>query len=70
MSGLRMNYKKYHKYLENMSEPIMPSKLPHVKINFRAIAQYAKDNGICVADLEEIEKKKIVDTIGRVVSKK
>ncbi len=70
MSGPTTNYKKYHEYLKKMSDPIMPSKLPRVKINFQAIAKYAKENGICIADLDEAEKKKIVDTIGGVVSRR
>lgn len=47
--------------LKNMSGPIMPSELPHIKIDFKAISKYAKENGICIAELSEEEKRKLVE---------
>lgn len=41
-------------------EPIMPSQLPKRKLNLSAIAQYAKDHGICFADMSEEEKEAIL----------
>lgn len=65
MSGQMKNYKMYYAYIKKMPAPIMPSQLPHEKINFRAIANYAKINGINVAKLSKEEKQKLVETIGK-----
>ena len=60
MNGQTMNYKKYFEYLTTMSEPIMPSGLPKVKLDMKAIAKYAKEHKICFADMTEEEKNDIL----------
>ena len=64
MSGLTKNYKAYNDYLRTMPEPIMPSQLPKRKINFSAIAKYAKEHNICVAKLSPEEKELLVRKVG------
>lgn len=61
MSTKKYNYSKYLEQLKNMSGPIMPSELPHIKIDFKAISKYAKENGICIAELSEEEKRKLAE---------
>ena len=63
-NNLSSKNKKYYEYAGKMAAPIMPSELPKRRINFSAIAQYAKKNGICVADLSAEEKEKLIQTVG------
>lgn len=65
MSGQMMSYKKYNEYLEKMAAPIMPSELPKRKIDFSAIARYAKEQGISIASLSASEKEKIIELVGK-----
>lgn len=60
MTGLTRSYKAYYEYLKTMPEPIMPSQLPKRKINLPAIAKYAEENHICVAELSEAEKELLI----------
>jgi len=64
MNGLTKNYKKYNEYLKTMPEPILPSQLPRKKINFSAIAKYAKKNNIKIAELSGEEKELLIKKIG------
>lgn len=64
MNGQTMSYDKYNEYIKTMPAPVMPSQLPKLKINFSAIAQYAKEHGICIASLTQQEKAEIIKTIG------
>lgn len=43
MSGQmkKYNYSRYYESIKNMSEPIMPSQLPHVKCSISEIISYA-----------------------------
>jgi hypothetical protein len=63
MSGQTMNYKKYYDYLKTMPEPIMPSQLPKIKINFSTISKFAKEHNICFANLSESEKADFINNI-------
>jgi hypothetical protein len=58
-----MNYKKYREYLKTMEAPVMPSELPKRKINFSAIAKYAKENHICIAKLSTQEKENLISML-------
>ena len=60
MNGPRKNYKKYNEYIKLMDAPVMPSELPKRKINLSAIAQYALENEIVIAELSEEEKEKLI----------
>jgi hypothetical protein len=60
MSGQMMNYKRYYEYVKTMPDPIMPSQLPKVKVNLRAVAKYAKKNNICFANMTESEKTELL----------
>lgn len=38
----------------------MPSELPKRKIDLKAIAAYAKENNVCIADLTDEEKEALI----------
>ena len=59
MSGQmrKYNFSQYYKQLESMSEPILASELPKVKLNLRGIRDYAKNKGVTVSSLSDAEKK-------------
>lgn len=61
MSGQRIAYEKYKKQLEIMSEPIMPSELPKIKLDLRKTARYLKDNNINPEMLSASEKNAIIE---------
>lgn len=61
MSGQRIAYEKYMKQLETMSEPIMPSELPKIKLDLRKTARYLKDNNINPEMLSASEKNAIIE---------
>lgn len=52
----KFNFEKYYEQLGNMSEPIMASELPKVKINLRGVREYARKKGVIVASLSDEEK--------------
>lgn len=60
MNGQRMNYSKYYKSLETMSDPIMVTKLPKVKMNVNEIVKYARMKGKKVSELTEAEQNKFI----------
>ena len=47
--------KKYKKFLEGMSEPIMLSQMEKT-MDLRALMQYAKNKGVKVSQLTESER--------------
>ena len=57
MSGQMMNFNKYYQYISNMPEPVMPSSLPKIQINFKEMIAYAKSKGKTVSELTDAEKK-------------
>ncbi|MBR2402172.1 MAG: hypothetical protein IKB01_05285 [Lachnospiraceae bacterium] len=59
MSGQMRKYifTEYYKQLETMSEPIMASELPKVKLNLRGIRDYAKKKGVSISSLSDAEKE-------------
>ena len=63
MSGQRIAYEKYKKQLETMSEPIMPSELPKIKLDLRKTARYLKDNNINLETLSASEKNAIIELL-------
>ena len=60
MHGQTMNYSNYYEYLSKMENPIMPSKLPKGKFDFRAIIEKKKKKGVSVPELSEEEKKQFM----------
>lgn len=64
MNGQMKNYNKYYSYVKTMPDPIMPSELPKRKLNLPLIAKYAKEHGICFANMTEEEKEMILAKIG------
>lgn len=60
MSGQTMNYKNS---LNTSGEPIMPSELPDVIIDYNGLRQYAKEKGIPVINLSEEEKNLFVKKV-------
>ena len=53
----KYNFSQYYKQLETMSEPIMASELPKVKLNLRGIRDYAKKKGVSISSLSDTEKE-------------
>ncbi len=64
MSGQmrKFNYERYYKQIETMPEPIMASELPKVKLNLKGIRQYAREKGVPIASLTDVEKKRFIET--------
>ena len=48
--------KKYKESLAKMSDPILLSQCPKVKLDLKGLMQYAKEKGIKVIELTEKEK--------------
>ena len=63
MSGQmrRYNFEKYNEQLRSMTEPIMMSELPKVKLNLRGIREYARKKGVPIASLTDEEKKLFIN---------
>lgn len=57
MSGQMMNYKIS---LRNAMNPIMPSELPDVRIDYKGLLEFAKQKGVRVIELTEEEKNRFV----------
>lgn len=57
MSGQMMNYKIS---LNASTQPIMPSELPQVRIDYKGLLSFAKQKGVRVIDLTEAEKNRFV----------
>lgn len=57
MSGQMMNYKIS---LRNSMNPIMPSELPDVRIDYKGLLEFAKQKGVRVIELTEEEKNRFV----------
>ena len=59
MNGLmrKFDYERYFEQIKTMSEPIMVSELPKVKLNLKGIREYAKNKGVAIASLTEEEKQ-------------
>ena len=41
-------------------EPIMPSELPKIRIDYKELLHYAEQKGVRVIDLTEMEKMRFV----------
>lgn len=57
MSGQMMNYKIS---LNASARPIMPSELPKVMIDYKGLLKYAKEKGVRVIELTDVEKNRFV----------
>lgn len=53
--------KRYKESLANMSEPILLSQCPKVKLNLRGLMQYAREKGVKVIELTEKEKAAFIE---------
>lgn len=51
MNGQMMSFENYNKYVSSMEKPLMPSSLPHKKINFSILVKYAQEHNINIASL-------------------
>ena len=62
MSGQmkKYNYSRYYESIKNMTEPIMPSQLPHVKCSISEIISYAHKKGVQPYQLSDDEKKSLL----------
>lgn len=57
MNGRTMNYKLS---VNTSTEPIMPSELPKVTIDYKGLLSYAKQKGVRVIELTEAEKERFI----------
>lgn len=48
--------RKYKESLANMSDPVLLSQCPKVRLDLKGLMQYAKEKGVKVIDLTEKEK--------------
>ena len=53
-------YEKYYEDIKNMPEPIQPSQLPQMKIDFKGMVAYAKERGVTLGDLPKEELESIL----------
>ena len=60
MYGQTMNFKKYNEYVSKMKQPVLPSNLPKGQFDFKGLCGYAKEKGVAVSELSEIEKKMFI----------
>lgn len=60
MNGRMLNSKKYEKSLRRMSQPVLPSQLPNVKMDLAELSRYAKEKGVSLYELTEEEKNKFI----------
>lgn len=60
MNGRMLNSKKYEKSLRRMSQPVLPSQLPNVKMDLAGLSRYAKEKGVSLYELTEEEKNKFI----------
>lgn len=47
----KFDYEKYFGQIKMMSEPIMLSELPKVKLDLKGIREYAKNKGVAIASI-------------------
>lgn len=52
--------RRYKESLTKMSEPILISQCPKVKLDLRGLMQYAKEKGVKVIELTEKEKEAFI----------
>ena len=57
LSGLMQRYKES---LKTTQGPILLSSIPDMKIDYRALIQYAQSKGVQPAELSEAEKRKFI----------
>ena len=53
----KFNFEKYNEQLKTMSDPIMASDLPKVKLDLKGIRDYARSKGVSIASLSNEEKR-------------
>lgn len=60
MNGQMLNSKRYAESLARMSQPIMPSQLPKIKMDLAGLSRYAREKGVSLCELTEQEKSMFV----------
>lgn len=60
MNGQMLNSKRYAESLARMSQPIMPSQLPKIKMDLAGLSRYAREKGVSLCELTEQEKSRFV----------
>ena len=60
MNGQTMNYNNYYNAIKNMNQPVPFCELPKVKMDFRGILKYAKDNNLNPNELTIEERERFV----------
>ena len=53
--------RRYKESLEKMPDPILLSQCPKVRLDLRGLMQYAKEKGVKVVELTEIEKAAFIN---------
>lgn len=60
MNGQMQNYKRYTESLSKISQPVLPSQLPRVKMNLSGLSRYAKQKGVTLYELSQTEIRQFV----------
>ncbi|MCR4745920.1 MAG: hypothetical protein K5894_11930 [Lachnospiraceae bacterium] len=60
MNGQTMNYKNYYNIVNNTPGPTPFSELPKIRIDFRAIVDYARKHNLHPNDLSMEEREKFI----------
>lgn len=56
----KFDHERYFAQIETMSEPVIKSEIPKVKLDLRGIREYAKSKGVAIASLTGEEKQLFV----------
>ena len=56
---LMMNY-NFSRYMESLENTRMQTPLRKVKIDYKALLEYAKEKGVQPCDLEKVEQERFV----------
>ncbi|MDO4555951.1 MAG: hypothetical protein Q4B70_12500 [Lachnospiraceae bacterium] len=60
MNGQMLNSKRYEMSLKRITSPVMPSKLPKVKMDLAGLSRYAKQKGVSLYELTEEERSRFI----------
>ena len=60
-----MDLKKYNEYVKTMLEPVLPSQLPKISVDWSAMVRYVKEQNIIIGDLSDDEKQRLLDMFKR-----
>lgn len=55
--------KKYKESLSRTPGPVMPSRIPNIKLDMRGLVKYAKERNVAPIDLTQEEKERFMTPV-------